>query len=158
MASRLQIAYTDLLTVRQKNIEVIKSIPVKLLTVIPDGFSNNIYWQAGHILTVQDSLIYRRCGLDMHLDQSYLTYFAKGTSPKDFDAGIPAIEMLFQQSERTLNQLKTDLDRFARIPYPEPVEVSFGLTLNSFSDAVCALPFHEAYHLGTMNLLKKFLK
>ena len=59
--STLKKALHDLKILREKNIGLIESIEDKFLLQIPEGFSNSIYWHAGHILTVQESLLYRRC-------------------------------------------------------------------------------------------------
>lgn len=158
MDQTLKKSFDNFEIVRNKNISLINSIPEQALMVIPNGFSNNIFWHLGHIITVQESLTYRRSGLAMHIDKSYLTYFAKGTSPADFDTHIPTIKELLSQSNKTMSHLKSEMGQHAEIQYPKAIEVSFGLTLESFSDAVCTLPFHEAYHLSSMNLLKKFLK
>lgn len=154
----LKKALDDLRILREKNLNLIESISQNNLTVIPDGFSNHIYWHAGHILTVQESLLYRRSNLEMHIPAAYLTYFAKGTSPADFDESIPEISDIIKHLTVSLLQIEKDILKYQNAKYDEPVLVSFGMKLNSFADALLALPYHEAYHFGSMKLLQKFLK
>lgn len=155
---KVQQAFDHFQILRGKNIDLIQSIPKDKMMTIPNGFSNNIYWHTGHILTVQHSLLYRRCNLELGLDSSYLDYFAKGLSPASFDDRIPEIDTLLKQLEHSIVALENNLDKYADKKYDDDVTVSFGFTLNSFNDAVIALPYHESYHLGSMNVLKKFLK
>jgi len=154
----LEKALDDLRILREKNLNLIESVSEKNLTYIPDGFSNHIYWHAGHILTVQESLLYRRTNLEMHIPESYLKYFAKGTSPEDFDESIPKISEIIKRLTISLLQIEKDILKYQNEKYDEPVMVSFGMRLTSFADALLALPYHEAYHFGSMKMLQKFLK
>ena len=152
-------AFQELTILRNKNITLLKQVPEEKALIIPDKFSNNLYWQAGHILTTQMSLIYRRSNLEMPLiDTKYLDYFGKGTSPANFVKGIPSYSTLLKQLSEAILILEKDLHTYADKKYAEPAHVSFGMTLQSFHDAVIAIPYHEAYHMQAINLLLKQIK
>ena len=149
-------AFQELTLLRNKNITLLQKATAEQAQIIPDKVSNNLYWQAGHILTTQMSLLYRRSNLKIPLiDTSYITYFAKGTSPENFDTNIPSYQTLLKQLSESLSILENDLHIHADKQYSEPAHVSFGMTLESFHDAVLAIGYHEAYHMNAINLLLK---
>ena len=152
-------AFAHLSILRNKNISLFENVTEKQVLLIPEKFSNNLYWQAGHILTTQMSLLYRRSNLEMPLiDKNYISYFSKGTSPSDFDSEIPTFNKLLYELKESLSKLQKDLHNYSKAKYDVPVQVSFGMTLHSFHDAVLTIPYHEAYHLNAINLLLKQIK
>lgn len=152
-------AFANLTILRNKNISLLENISQDVSHVIPEKFSNNLFWQAGHILTTQFSLLYRRSNLPIPMiDSTYLNYFSKGSSPSDFDSKIPSFLTLQKELKDSLEVVRKDLHIHASAKYDNTVVVSFGMTLNSFHDAILALPYHESYHMNAINLLAKQLK
>lgn len=150
----LSKAFKDFVILRNQNLDLIKSVDSNAIMTIPDGFNNNLYWHLGHILTVQASLLYARCDIPLPIDDSYFKYFAKGTSPADFDDNIPSLDNLFGEHNDSIEWFKDDFKEYQEEEYDEPLTVSFGHTISSFKDAYLALPYHEAYHLGQIRILK----
>ncbi len=147
-------AFAHLTIIRNKNISLLENVTQEQSHIIPSHFSNNLYWQAGHILTTQFSLVYKRSNLAMPLiDKNYIKYFAKGSSPSDFDANIPTFEKLLAELKESLSVMQNDLHSYTDATYETAVLVSFGMTLHSFHDAVLAIPYHEVYHMNAINLL-----
>ena len=152
-------AFAHLTILRDKNISHLENISQDVSHIIPEKFSNNLFWQAGHILTTQFSLLYRRSNLPIPMiDSKYLNYFSKGSSPSDFDSQIPSFPTLLKELKDSLEIVQNDLHIHADAKYDDAVVVSFGMTLNSFHDALLALPYHESYHMNAINLLLKQLK
>ena len=158
MSDLLKRAFDDLVILRNKNIALINTIDDNKLLTIPDGLNNNIYWQAGHILTVQASLLYKRTAQPLPIDKTYLNYFGKGTSPKGFDDNIPTIEILLEQLKSSLLHTESNYIENASLPYDETITVSTDHQLSTFADALLFLPLHEAYHFGSMSAMKKLLE
>jgi hypothetical protein len=143
---------------RKANCAAADSIAPELRDVIPNGLRNNIHWQLGHIVTVQASLLYKRCGLELPVPSEYLTWFAKGTSPADWAPETTPYEALRNDAGRLLDQTRGDLDRYHDARYSEPITVTGGVRLSSFADALEFLAVHEALHLGAMNVMKRILE
>lgn len=143
--------------IRQANINLIDSFPPDKIDVIPNGFRNNIYWNAGHILTVQISLFYRRLKKPLPVDDSYFKYFGKGTSPEDWDDKMPPFKVVRNQLEKITDKSFADLDRYENLIYPEPFTVTGGIILTTFLEGLTFLAIHESYHLGAINAMKKVL-
>ncbi len=152
-------AFSHLTILRNKNLSLLENISEEESLIIPDKFSNNLFWQAGHILTTQFSLLYKRSNLAMPLiDTRYVNYFAKGSSPSDFDSNLPTFQNLLSELKESLQILENDLHRYTDVKYESAVLVSFGMNLLSFHDAVLAIPYHEVYHMNAINLLLKQIK
>lgn len=153
----IQKAITDLRTLRQTIRELYEDCSGQQITMIPNGFSNNLFWHLGHVITVFSSLLYHRCHQPMPVEEAYLGYFGKGTSPSDFDNNIPLTQRLLSELFTVIDQTETDLPLMLDKKYDVPLTVSFGHTIDSFRSALLALPMHDAYHLGAMKLLRKFI-
>jgi hypothetical protein len=139
------------------NIALIDSVPDEKLMVIPDRFHNNIFWQAGHLLTSQASLLYRRTGQPLPVPESYFGYFGKGSSPDNFDSATPGYSEVRKQLEAILETTRKDLPKMLGLPYEKPITVTSGRILVSFDDALEFSALHEALHTGMITAMLKFL-
>ena len=90
----LRSSFEDFVRVRKTNIALIDTVDQSALETIPLGFNNNVYWHTGHLVTVQASLLYGRAGEPLPIDERFRKYFAKGTSPKDFDKARPTFDLI----------------------------------------------------------------
>lgn len=153
----LNATFEQFARLRRAAIDLIDTVPADCRTTIPDGLRNNLHWQAGHILTVQASLLYRRCGAPSPVSEDYYSTFGKGTSPADWGGQAPAFETVRAMLDMSLDQLKTDIPSMADLKYPETITVSTGDKLSSFADALRFLPVHEAIHLGVITAMNRIL-
>jgi len=144
--------------IRNENVRVIDSISPDQVNTIPAGFRNNIYWQSGHLVEEQVSLLYSRVGLPRPLDEKYTRYFDKGTSPNDFDGDMPTFEEVRRRLEQLVDRTREDLTELADLYYSSALTVSLGqITINTFSEALSFVTIHEAYHLGMITAMKRVL-
>ena len=86
-------------SLRKKNIELIDTVAPDKMTVIPKRLRNNILWHAGHIVVVQASLLHLRLEMPGPVPKSWLPYFAKGSSPDDWDENLPSASEVRIRSE-----------------------------------------------------------
>lgn len=115
---------------------------------IPQGFNNNLLWQAGHVLVTQQMLSYGLAQRDLHVSRETVMAFRKGSSPKRW-ASPP-------DREQILALLTALPERFAEeyeaghftafTPFP----TALGITLNTLEDAIHFNNYHEALHFGTI--------
>ncbi|MEH7266144.1 DinB family protein, partial [Priestia megaterium] len=91
-----EIIFNQSETVRSITVELLESIPESDWDVIPKGFRNNIRWNAGHILTIQDWFANSFRSLSENLPNKYWDYFAKDTSPADWTDDPPSKEVLLK--------------------------------------------------------------
>lgn len=128
---------------------------VTQLNDIPVGFRNNLIWNIGHVIAVQQSLVYRLSGLPMHLSDGFFERYKNGTIPDQFVTAEEVTEMrnmLHQLFQQTLD----DWEAGAFKTYTAYTTRS-GFSLASAVDALIFNAYHEALHVGAMMQIRKFI-
>lgn len=145
--------------VRQKTVKLVRSIPADRVAIVPDGLRNHIHWQAGHLVAVHASLLYRRIGRPLPVDDEYLSFFGKGTAPSQWSGEPPAFDKTLDDLELLHARLRSDLPHMIDCMYSEALNVStVDMTLTSFVDALAFLSLHEVYHLGMIIAMKNLIE
>lgn len=132
-----------------------EQLTLEQLNKIPDGFSNNILWNIGHIVVVQQMLTYHLSGLQMHIPETWIPLFKRGTRPErnysqeEADAIRNALIAQVEQTQKdaALGVFKNYL----------PFTSASGFTMNRIEDAVAFNNFHEGIHFGVILQLKKWV-
>ena len=125
------------------------------LNSIPAGFSNNLIWNAGHVLATMELLTYGLAGLPLPSGQDFIDRYRKGSRPtppcpdKDYEIIGMGLQASTQRLELDLQTL--DFSKF------RTYTTSYGVTLNSIEEALNFNNMHEAMHLGTMLALRKLV-
>lgn len=125
------------------------------LNKIPEGFSNNLIWNIGHIVVVQQMLVYRLSGLPMMVSDTMVAKYMKGTKPES-DVTQEEIEEMKSLLFATLEQAKRDFQEGIFKSYNE-FTTSTGYTVKNAHDAMEFNNYHEGMHTGIMMQIKKFL-
>jgi len=119
----------------------------ELFDVQPEGLSNTIHWQVGHILTVAEGFLF---GANGQLPAEYNELFGYGSKPSAWGNDVPSVETLVEQ-------LKSQLERIKEIPnerfqdqLPEPV-----LGNSTYGELVSFTAFHELTHIGQVHIIKR---
>lgn len=121
---------------------------------IPAGFDNNIAWNVGHLIVVQQQLTYGLCGLEMGVTAEDMAQFRTGTSPASWTTK-PDPERLRQLLDDLPHIFQTDFAAGLFQTY-RPYKTSTGVSLPTLADAISFNNFHEGLHLGTILALKNF--
>ncbi|MEK6153063.1 DinB family protein [Flavobacteriaceae bacterium 3-367] len=149
----------NLLNITLQNRRLLHSLllrtPRESLLKIPDGFSNNIWWNIAHVVVTQQLLVYRRSGLPMLVDTELVEKFKKGTVP-DGTASDAEIERLSALLLTTIEKTRTDYRENVFQEYMA-YETSTKAQLNNVVDALSFNLYHEGLHLGSILALRKAL-
>ena len=127
------------------------------LQAMPGGFDNNIAWNLGHILVVQQRLLYSRCGLPMSVSEEMIPLYLPGTSPTDWETEPDAealAAMLIPQEAQLEEDFASGL--FADSAY-DPYTTSSGFTISDLGGALAFNNYHEAQHYGFILALINFV-
>lgn len=125
------------------------------LNTIPDGFSNNLIWNIGHIIVVQQLLVHHLSGLPMYVSDELVAKYRKGTKPEHTVTQEEVDEiksLLFTTVEQT--QLDFQNNRFQE--YTEFTTMT-GYRISNAKDAMEFNNYHEAIHTGIIMQIQKFL-
>lgn len=122
----------------------------------PEGFANNIAWNAGHLLLVRQNLIYRSSGLPSGLPKGWGSMYKGGTSPADWETPHTRAELLAKIKELQA-QLEQDIDAdlFSQHSYNK-FDIR-GTPINTAEDGALFSLWHEGLHLGQMISIKDVL-
>ncbi|MBD3404419.1 hypothetical protein GF420_16125 [candidate division GN15 bacterium] len=159
MGSMIEIAraFDRFARFRHLCMESLDAAPAEIKETIAPGLRNNLHWQAGHLVVVQASLLYRRCGLEPPLGLEWFDSFGKGTSPANWSDTTPSYDRARERLQALIDTTRADLDRLADRKYPETITVTGGDRLSSFAEALEFLSVHEALHLGNINVIRRIL-
>lgn len=141
---------------RLKVLEIISELSIEQVNHIPAGFNNNIIWNLGHMIAVQQGICYKRSGNDIVVSEEYFDTYKPGTKPERF-FDVTEFEKIKALFTSTLIQLEADLktDIFANYP---AFTTRYGIELASIDDAIQFLPFHEGLHIGTVVAMNKIVR
>ena len=135
--------------------EYIENYSLEQLNKVPEGFNNNLIWNIGHIVVVQQMLVYNLSGLPMMVSQEMVEKYKRGTKPEHLisQAEVDEIRSLLFE---TINQTKADLNSKIFKTYTEFTTLS-GFTMRNVEDALAFNYYHEAMHIGMMMSIRKFI-
>ncbi|MCP4416443.1 MAG: DinB family protein [Chloroflexi bacterium] len=137
---------------------VIGSLSDEQMVAMPEGFDNNIAWNLGHLIVVQQSLIYRLCGLDTLTKRIHVAQFSPGTSPANWKKNPDLAELrslLSQSTEKVVADAQAGL--FQTAVYT-PYTTTTKFDLPTFADAVNFNLYHEGLHFGAIMALRNLVK
>jgi hypothetical protein len=125
------------------------------LNRIPDGFSNNLIWNIGHIIATQHKLIYIGSEVKGNIPNEIFNSYQSGTRPA---AAVSQREadllkrLLLELIEPTI----CDFNNKKFVTYRERT-TGTGFHLTSMYDAFKWNNYHEGLHLSYMMSIKKFI-
>jgi len=140
---------------RKLLLNLLNSFSTEQLNNIPAGFSNNLIWNIGHVVVVQQLLIYKLSGLPMMVSDVLVEKYKKGSLPSNnvTEEEINEIKsLLFVTIDQTVKDVEANLFK----NYNEFTSMS-GFTMRNYKDAIEFNNFHEGIHTGIMLQIKKHI-
>lgn len=131
----------------------LESFTLEQLNKVPEGYTNNIFWNVAHTVVTQQLLVYKLSGLEMLISDKLVEAYKKGTKTEGdvTQAEVDEVKgLLFSTIEKT----KDDYNNKVFKTYNE-YTVSTKSTLRTAEDAITFNTFHEGIHLGYILALKK---
>lgn len=151
----MQKHLTTLLKIRETYITELDNLTLEQMNKIPDTHKNNIIWNAGHTLVVQQLLCYRLSELDCYVTDELIGRYRKGSAPQ---ASVDQTEVDFIKKMliESVDLMSKDLasNRFQKY---KTYTVGFGIQLESVEDAIAFNNIHEGLHYGYLLALKKLI-
>lgn len=125
------------------------------LNAIPEGFSNNLFWNIAHVVVTQQLLVYKLSGLPMLVSDELVDKYKKGSKPEHLatQADVDQIKSLLFD---IIDQTQADYGSGVFTQFTE-YPTSSGFVLKNVKDAMAYNNFHEGLHLGIIMSLKKLV-
>jgi hypothetical protein len=125
------------------------------LNTVPQGFSNNLIWNIGHIIVAQQGLVYRPCGLPMNISDELYTRYKPGSKPTGTDTQ-ETVDLFKQLLPSLITQTKKDYGNGIFVNYKEYTTLT-GFHLATVKEGIDFNNYHEGLHLGLMMNIRKFV-
>jgi len=135
--------------------EYLENYTLEQLNKVPEGFNNNLIWNIGHIVVVQQMLVYNLSGLPMVVSQGMVDKYKRGSKPED-NVSQSEVDEIRSLLFETINQTKSDFNSKIFKNYTEFTTLS-GFTMRNVEDALAFNYYHEAMHIGMMMSIRKFI-
>ena len=151
----MEVSFEINKTSRAMLLKFLENYSLEQLNTIPEGFSNNLIWNIGHIIVVQQMLVYKLADLPMMISDEMVEKYKKGTKPEHNVTQDEVDEMkllLFSTLEKTRKDYSEKLFQ----NFNEFTSMS-GFTMKSSADAIVFNNYHEALHTGIMMQIRKFI-
>lgn len=151
----MEKAFDITLTGRKVLQQFLENHTLEQLNKIPPGFNNNLIWNIGHIITVQQLLVYKLSNLPMMIADEFAAKYQKGTRPER-DLSQDEVDEIKSLLFITIDQTQQDYINRIFETY-HPFSNSLGFALRNIEDAIAFNYYHEAMHTGVMMSIRKFV-
>lgn len=151
----MQATFDINLSSRNILLKFLENNSLEQLNTIPEGFSNNLIWNIGHVVVVQQMLVYKLSGLPMMISDAMVEKYRKGTKP-EAEITQQEVDEIKHLLFATLEQSKTDFANGIFKGYSEFTTMS-GFAIRDAKEAMEFNNYHEAIHTGIMMQIRKFL-
>ncbi len=151
----MNFIFDALIQIRSNTLKAIESLSQEQLNTIPEGFSNNIIWNLGHMVASQQLLCYKLGGAPVLVSDDFLAAFKKDSSPKNWtkSVSLQEVKTIFDLTNAAFQK---DYESGLFKNYSE-YKTSSGLVLRSIEDALIYSYGHENLHFGIILNLKKLV-
>lgn len=142
-------------TTRNNFLKLTEGLSEEQLNLVPAGFNNNIAWNLGHIVVIQQMLCYVRMGFESKIAQPDMKRFGKGSKPDQLITK-EEIALFKAQAMEQVDQLEKDLQSgFFKGHVYEQLVSSYGIVISNHEDSIYYLATHDALHYGYALALKR---
>ena len=141
---------------RENVITAISGLSLDQINETPKGFTGNIAWHLGHMVSTHRGLVYQLNSVSGGLEKDFVLKYKKGSRPE-----VPITQAEFQFiTENLLNQvdeLESDVNKEGFFGENIPYSTSYNYSMNSLDTCIMFNNVHQALHLGYIMALKRSL-
>lgn len=140
---------------RKIYLNILNSFTLEQLNKIPTGFNNNLIWNVGHVVAVQQLLIYRGSNQRMNVSDEIIARYKPGTKPTE-DVTQAEVDELKELLISLMSKTEEDYKNGVFTTYNE-FSTSTGFHIGTVQDAFEFNNYHEGMHLGVVLSLRKLV-
>ncbi len=141
---------------RSNFLHIVRDLKLHQLNQVPDGFTNNLIWNFGHMVVTLPLLTYGLSGIPLNIEQHLVDRYRRGSRPEG-PAEAAEWHRLQSLSERTLEQVERDLQNGVFLEY-KSYTTTYGVALSNVADAIRFAPVHEGLHLGYAMAMIRYVR
>lgn len=139
---------------RYRTIQALEATTEEQADRLPEGFTNTVRWNLGHILVTAEFALDRFTEMQNNLPVPYPALFKAGTRPDEWTEDPPSLSELKHQLLEQNTRLNK-LDGQLRDPLQSDFSIGSYLKLETIGELLLFLMNHENLHLGTISGIKR---
>jgi hypothetical protein len=140
---------------RKASKKILDYLSIEQINKIPEGFNNNIIWNCGHIIVVQQMLTYGLTDIPMPVSKELLNEFMPGSKPNQF-YDQNAVDNIKNLLFSTYEQLTEDIVS-GKLMHIKPFMSALKFEITDIESAIAFDQYHEAMHMGIILSLRKLV-
>jgi len=149
----LQFAFEVNRQTRKNILRSVEGLTEKQINTIPEGFKNNIAWNFGHILIMQQLLFYTMSGNEPMVSEELIGKYKKGSRPVEIIT-IEEFDELKELYVKSIDKAEEDYNSGLFSGY-QPYQTSYGINIDTIEDVIQFIYTHDALHWGIiLSMLK----
>lgn len=151
----MKYEFAKLRAMRHNQLDLLNALSLEQVNKIPEGFSNNIIWNIGHNMVVQQLLHYRLSNLDIRISEDWVPLFKKDSKPETSitQEQLDEVKSLLID---TVDWLEEDYNKGIFKEY-QVYTTSLNVTLNTTEESISFNTIHEGMHFGCALAIKYFV-
>lgn len=135
---------------RAATIKTLQKIDQEKWDLQPNGFSNTIRWNAGHIYVTLESLLHGSDTTYHLIEPSYSAFFKNGTRPSEWKEEAPSAENIIHHLQNQGDRIEEHFAHRLTEKINQPIQIG-PLTLTTYEEIITFSLFHEGLHLGIIS-------
>ena len=139
---------------RNNTLEVVKNLSLEQVNKVPEGFTGNVAWHVGHMVSTHRGLIYQLNGAGNDMEKEFVLKFKKGSVPES-DLAQDEWDYILKKLISQVEDLEKDLVNNNIWGETHEYSTSYNYTITSLDEAVKFSNLHQALHLGYVMALKR---
>ncbi|MHA6250460.1 DinB family protein [Oceanobacillus sp. CAU 1775] len=153
-----EMLFKQMKFIRNRTIAMLDATSEELATEIPQGFRNNLLWNFGHIVVIQEHIISGYLGNEVTLPVGYNELFNRGTSPNDWgNKEVPTLSEIKDELEKQYDRMVKICTGKIEMEGKNPIKFGEEFHFNTLGEGISFANFHEAVHQGSINGIKRAL-
>lgn len=134
-------------------------LSIEQLNTIPNAFNNNLIWNVGHMIAVQQGMCYTRSRISPRVPEAITSAYLPGTRPMQ-PVGEKEAERLKLLLISSIDELEDDYHRkkvFQEYVPSNTIQQTFGFSVVNVNDAINYLLHHDGLHFGYMMAMRHLI-
>lgn len=137
-------------------VSLVEGLSLEQLNTIPEGFSNNIVWNFGHVVVTLSALAYLRSGVQPGKEIPFFKQYAKGSRP-EHAVTEDELKALKQLAFSAIDEVEKDIPAGVFDNIVPFATTTFAFEMDSISEILTCVLAHTGLHYGYALAIKKAL-
>ena len=141
---------------RKAVLELVKTLSIDQLNYIPAGFNNNILWNVGHMIAIQQLIVYGLGKVPFAIEDAIVMGFKNKTKPEG-PYTMEVANRIFELFIATAEQMEDDYKAGKFVDVTPFISKSHNATYEGAEGLITFNLYHEGLHTGVIQKYHQLL-